>query len=278
LSDLRNSSQLRQARHPKISRFFPSQKKSSQVRRFEFLAFRGFNAVVNPLWQQLAGRASMVLSQQQGDQLSHFLDLLLAANQQMNLTRIDTMAEAEVGHVGDSLTLLPYLPKTSFTLADVGTGGGMPGMPVAIARPDAKITLIESTQKKAVFLEEAVRQIGLTNVRVAPCRAEDEARGPNRERYDVVVARALAAMNVLVEWCLPLVKINGKLLAMKGGKIAEELPAAARAIKMLGGAEPTVHAADLPGSDHHVIVEIVKPRRTEKRFPRTTAKTKESPL
>jgi 16S rRNA (guanine527-N7)-methyltransferase len=233
---------------------------------------------LNPLWQQLADRASITLSQRQLDQFSHFLNLLLAANKEMNLTRIDTLAEAEVGHIGDSLTLLPFLPKSSFSLADVGSGGGVPGIPVAIARPDAKVTLIEATQKKALFLENAARQIGLTNVRVSTHRAEDEAHGPSRESFDIVTARALAAMNVLAEWCLPLVKVGGKLLAMKGGKIAEELPAAARAIRMLGGAEAVVHPANLPGAQYHVIVEVMKRQKTEKRFPRSTQQTKEKPL
>src|SRR3954463_11699888 len=196
----------------------------------------------------------------------------------MNLTRIDTLAEAEVGHIGDSLTLLPFFPKPAFTLADVGSGGGVPGIPIAIARPDAKITLIEATQKKATFLENASRQIGLTNVRITTHRAEDEARGGSRESFDIVTARALAAMNVLVEWCLPLVKVGGKLLAMKGGKISEELPAATRAIKLLGGAEAVVHPAELPGAQYHVIVEIRKIQRTDKRYPRTTQQTKEKPL
>ena len=233
---------------------------------------------MNPLWQQLADRASITLSQEQHDRLAHYLDLLLAANLQMNLTRIDTLAEAEVGHVGDSLTLLPFLPPGSFALADVGSGGGMPGIPLAIARADAQVLLIESTQKKAAFLENTVRQIGLKNVQVSSHRSEDEARGPNRQRFDVVAARALAAMNVLVEWCLPLTKVGGKLLAMKGGKIGEELPQAARAIKTLGGGDAVVHPVDLPGMHHHVIVEIRKLRATEKRFPRTTALTKEKPL
>ena len=233
---------------------------------------------MNPLWQQLADRASITLSQEQHDRLSHYLDLLLEANRTMNLTRIDTHEEAQVGHVGDALTLLPFLPQGDFSLADVGSGGGVPGIPLAISRPDAQVLLIESTQKKAAFLENTVRQIGLTNVRVSPRRAEDEARSENRQRFDVVAARALAAMNVLVEWCLPLTRVGGKLLAMKGGKISEELPQAAHAIRTLGGGDAVVHPADLPGTHHHVIVEIRKLRATERRFPRTTAQTKEKPL
>jgi 16S rRNA (guanine527-N7)-methyltransferase len=233
---------------------------------------------MSEIWKQLADRASLTLSQQQIDQLSRYLDLLLEANQQMNLTRIDTREEAEIGHVGDSLTLLRYLPKAGFTLADVGSGGGVPGLPLAIARPDATVLLIESTQKKAAFLQRAIDEMKLTNVRVSSRRAEEEARGAARESFDIVAARALAALNVLVEWCLPLVKVGGKLLAMKGGKIAEELPAATRAIKTLGGGEVAVHPASLPGAEQHVIVEIPKVRRTEKRYPRTTAQTKEKPL
>jgi 16S rRNA (guanine527-N7)-methyltransferase len=233
---------------------------------------------MNPLWQPLAERASISLSQKQIDQLSRYLDLLLQANQQMNLTRLDTREQAEVGHVADALTLLPYLPAGAFSLADVGSGGGVPGIPLAILRPDSQVLLIESTQKKAAFLERAASELGLTNVRVSTQRAEDAARGANREKFDIVTARALAAMNVLVEWCLPLVKVGGKLLAMKGGKITEELPLAARAIKMLGGGDPIVHPADLPGAEHHVIVEIKKLHHTQKGFPRSTAQTKEKPL
>ncbi len=234
--------------------------------------------MMNPLWQQLADRAQLTLSQRQLDQFSQYIDLLLAANQEMNLTRIDTREEAEVGHVGDSLTVLAFLPSGACALADVGSGGGAPGVPLAIARPDVRVSLIESTRKKAAFLERAAQELGLTNVRVCATRAEDEARGPARESFDVVAVRALASMNVLVEWCLPLVKVRGKLLAMKGAKIAEELPLARQAIRLLGGGEARVHPAQLPGFDHHVIVEIPKVQRTINRFPRATAMTKEKPL
>ena len=111
----------------------------------------------------------------------------------------------------------------------------MPGLPLAIVRPDAQVTLIESTRKKADFLTDAVHQMQLRNVKVANARAEELARGPARESFDVVTARAVGALDLLAEWCLPLTKKGGKLLAMKGQRIAEELPAAARAIRILGG-------------------------------------------
>src|SRR5215217_1951563 len=111
---------------------------------------------MNALWNDLTARAGVTLSDEQHALLSRYLDLLLAANATMNLTRITDRAAAEVQHVGDSLTLLPFLPKDAHRLADVGTGGGVPGIPLAIVRPDARVLLIESTKKKAAFLRSAV--------------------------------------------------------------------------------------------------------------------------
>src|SRR5947207_342340 len=247
---------------------------------------------MHELWDELCRRAGLALSHDQEDLLSRYIDLLLDVNQRMNLTRIDTRQSAEVLHVGDALTLLPHLRAGQLQLADVGSGGGIPGIPLAIVRPEISVTLFESTQKKASFLDDAVKQLGLRNITVIAKRAEDfarpdslspysgrgQGRGPGsrratsnrkepspqpspgipgegavasmRESFDVVTARALAEMSVLLEWCLPLVKIGGKLLAMKGAKIADELPRAARAIKLLGGREPRVHRVDLPGADY----------------------------
>lgn len=174
----------------------------------------------------------------------------------MNLTRISDRAAAEIGHVGDALTILPFLPKGAHRLVDVGSGGGVPGIPLAIARPDVRVTLLESTQKKAAFLSQTIVTLGLSNVQVVADRAELAARGKLRGSFDVAVARAVGAMGQLVEWCLPLIKPGGKLLAMKGAKIAEELPAAKKTISRLGGGAAVVHPVALLGADHHVIVEI----------------------
>ena len=233
---------------------------------------------MNPLWTDLAARAGLVLSNEQGALLSRYLDLLLDANARMNLTRITERARAEVQHVGDALTLLPHLPKGAHRLADVGSGGGVPGIPLAIVRPDVDVTLIESTRKKAAFLASAAGAMGLRNVRVADIRAEQAGASlAHRETYDVAVARAVATLDWLAEWCLPLVKPKtGKVLAMKGARAAEELPAAAKAIKFLNGGEPVVHAVELPGTEHRVIVEIPKRGHTDRRYPRdaTVAKGK----
>jgi 16S rRNA (guanine527-N7)-methyltransferase len=230
----------------------------------------------NELWNSLASRASLRLSQEQHDKLARYLDLLIEANKTMNLTRITERGEAEIHHVGDSLTLLPFLPTGNISIADVGSGGGVPGIPLAIARPDAQFLLIESTKKKAAFLERAIAELQLPNVRVVGQRAEDIGQSGRRQTFDVAIARAVATLDWLAEWLLPLVKVGGKALAMKGKRAADELPAADRAIRLLGGGAPISHAVDLPGTDSHVIIEIPKVRKTDARYPRpaTAAKGK----
>jgi 16S rRNA (guanine527-N7)-methyltransferase len=233
---------------------------------------------MNQLWSDLAASAGVELSDAQHAKLAQFIDLLLAANARMNLTRITSVAEANVNHIADALTLLPHLPKSPHALADVGSGGGVPGIPLAIARPDARVTLIEATKKKAAFLRDAARTLQLTNVTVLDQRAEDVGRVTQRESFDVAVARAVATVDWLAEWCLPLVRLGGKMLAMKGPKASEELPAARHAIRVLGGGQAVVHAVSLPGAEHHVIVEIPKIQKSDARYPRQATAAKGRPI
>jgi 16S rRNA (guanine527-N7)-methyltransferase len=232
-----------------------------------------------PFWDQIAGKAEIRLSQAQHELFDRYLDLLLAANQQMNLTRIVDRALAETGHIGDSLTLLGWLPPGPLWLADVGSGGGVPGVPLAIARPEIGVTLIESTRKKAAFLTWAAGELGLKNVGVLNRRVEEAGRDrETRESFDVVVCRAVGTLNWLAEWCLPLLKVGGKMLAMKGPKACEELPLAEHAIRLAGGTSPDVRPADLPGAINHVIVEIVKKHPTPAAYPRHPSVAKGKPL
>lgn len=233
---------------------------------------------MNELWTDLARRANVTLTDRQHAQLSRYLDLLFEANARMNLTRITDRATAELQHVADALTVLPHLPPGAHRLADVGSGGGVPGIPLAIVRLDATVVLIESTKKKGAFLSSAAAALGLTNVTVLEWRAEDVAQGSARESFDVAIARAVATMDWLAEWCLPLVARGGRMLAMKGPKAADELPAARQTIKLLGGGEAIVHPVDLPGTDHRVIVEISKVTITPARFPRPATQAKGKPL
>lgn len=231
------------------------------------------------LWTELAAGANRTLSEEQLRRLSNYLDLLLDANRRINLTRIVDRESAESQHVGDALTLLKFIPSGAARIADVGSGGGVPGLPLAIALPQAQLVLFESTRKKADFLEAAARKLGLGNVRVCNWRAEDAGRESEfRETFDVAVARAVGTMNWLAEWCLPLVRKGGVFLSMKGPKSAEELPQAEHAIKLLGGGNPDVHAADLPSAGGHVIVEIRKIGKTPPAYPRAATATKGKPL
>ena len=233
---------------------------------------------MSSLWKELSAKANLALSADQSARLARYLDLLLEANQRMNLTRIVDREQAEVQHVGDALTVLPLLPREAFRLADVGTGGGVPGIPLAIARPDAEVLLVESTKKKAAFLRDTVAALELANVAVTDQRAEEVGQSNHRETFDVAVARAVATMDWLIEWCIPLVKKGGRLLAMKGARAADELRAAEKTVKLLNAGEPVVHPVDLPGSEHKVIIEIAKLGKTNPRYPRPATIAKGKPL
>jgi 16S rRNA (guanine527-N7)-methyltransferase len=234
---------------------------------------------MNAQWDQIAGKAGISLSPAQHELFGRYLDLLLAANQQMNLTRIVDRESAEIGHIGDSLTLLGWLPKGPLRVADVGSGGGVPGIPLAIARPDITVVLIESTGKKSRFLQWAAGELGLANVYVLDRRVEEVGLArETRESFDIVTCRAVGTLNWLAEWCIPLLKIGGKLLAMKGPKASEELPLAEHAIRLTGGGNPAVRPAELPGAINHVIVEITKKRPAPPAYPRHPSAAKGKPL
>lgn len=161
------------------------------------------------------------LRKQQLLQLDAYLDALIEKNQYLNLTRITDRAQAEVKHIADALTLWPFLPpidQHTYTLADVGTGGGIPGVILAIARPDLQVTLIDSTRKKLVAVEQICRHIGLQNIRSLHARIEAVD-----QTFDLVTARAVAEMQTLLNWCEHLLNPTGRLLALKGPRISHEL-------------------------------------------------------
>jgi 16S rRNA (guanine527-N7)-methyltransferase len=230
------------------------------------------------LWDELAARGGRSLTEPQHALLQRYVDLLLLANQRMNLTRITDPDQARVRHIGDALTILPHMPADGSRLVDVGAGGGVPGIPLAIARPDWTVVLVEATRKKAEFLKQTVQTLGLTNVQTVNMRAEDAGRGEWRETFDIAVARAVTTLDWLAEWCLPLVRVGGKVLAMKGPRHAEEFAGAAKAIRATGGASPRVHPVALPGTDGQVIVEIRKLGRCNHRYPRPATQAKGRPI
>lgn len=211
--------------------------------------------------------------------LRRFYDFLEEKNRVMDLTAIKGEEDAARAHFLDSLALLPLIPQGA-KLADVGSGAGFPGMPVAVARRDVSVTLLESMQKRCDFLRSAAALEGMPEVGVCMTRAEDAGQSKeHREKYDVVTARAVAKLHVLAELCLPLIKPGGVFLAMKGPGAQEELAEAKRAIALLGGGEAVIHSYDIPDSDRtRCVVVIKKLRATPAGYPRRYAKMVKNPL
>ena len=193
--------------------------------------------------------------------LAAYRDLLAEATRALNLTSVRDPAAIERRHITESLMLARVLADEGLLpqgarVIDVGSGGGLPGIPLALARPDLGVTLLEATAKKAAFLEDAVQRLGLSTVRVLGLRAEEAAHLPGeRERYDLVVARAVAALAALVELTLPFARVGGALAAVKGSRMAEELAAATAAITRCGGGAARIVA--LPGEATHLRLVIV---------------------
>ena len=225
--------------------------------------------------------AGVNLSCQQIRQFERLTELLLDWNRRMNLTAITDPAEIAIKHYLDSLTL--NLVAGCFegaSLIDVGSGAGFPGLPLAIAFPRMEATLLDATAKKLRFIDEAVLTLSLDNVRTLHARAEEAAQDPfHREAYDIVVARAVARLPVLLEYCLPLCKLGGQAIAMMGASAYDETSASAKAIDTLGGEPGAIEELRLPGLDNPrylVVVNKVKP--TPRRFPRRAGIPARKPL
>lgn len=224
-----------------------------------------------------AARAyGVVFEDQDLPRLARYLGLLLDANARFNLTAITDPGEAWMRHVFDALTLLgplADLPEGA-EIADVGSGGGAPAIPLAIVMPRARFTLIESTGKKARFLRETIGALGLDNAAVIDRRAEDAGRArETRERFDAVTARAVGRINVVAELCAPLAKVGGVVLLIKGAKAQEELDEAQTALHRLHLAE-----AGTIQTPTGRIVALEKQRATPKMYPRRPGEPKRDPL
>ncbi|MBE6137710.1 MAG: 16S rRNA (guanine(527)-N(7))-methyltransferase RsmG [Erysipelotrichaceae bacterium] len=204
---------------------------------------------------------------------------LVEVNSYMNLTAITEHDEVYNKHFLDSLSIVKALDlNNSFTICDVGSGAGFPSIPLAIVCSNANVIIIDALNKRIKFLNELVAHLGLNNVNAYHKRAEDYAKEKGGS-FDVVTARAVARLNILSELCLPLVKINGYFVAMKGQSGQEELAEAVNAISILGGKIENVIDFELPDdAGKRSIVIIKKVKDTPKKYPRQFAKIKERPL
>lgn len=207
------------------------------------------------------------------ERFDRYAEILVETNKVMNLTAITEPDEIVIKHFADSLSLFKYVdvPENS-SVIDVGTGAGFPGIALLIARPDLKITLLDSLNKRLVFLENVLNELGL-RAKTVHLRAEQGGQDKTyREKYDFAVARAVAALPVLSEYCLPFVKLNGEFIAMKGDLAAEELGQSENAIKTLGGEIISMDSFELFGRGERTIVRIKKISQTPTKYPRQTAK------
>ena len=214
----------------------------------------------------------ITLSEEQKTQFLQYYELLVEWNSFMNLTAITEFDQVITKHFLDSLSLVK--------VCDVGTGAGFPGIPLKIAFPEVEVVLLDSLNKRVKFLNEVIGQLGLSKITAVHGRAEDFARQKDyREQFDLVVSRAVANLSSLSEYCLPYVKVGGRFVSYKSGKLNEELAAAQKAIHVLGGEAKEPVYFQLTGTeDERSFVCIKKGKATPKKYPRKAGTPAKEPI
>ncbi len=215
------------------------------------------------------------------EKLYIYFNLLEEWNSRMDLTAVTEEDETLDKHFIDSLTVLKTgLIAPDTRMIDVGTGAGFPGLVIAMARPDLRVTLLDAQQKRLTFLEKVSGETGTENVTIVHARAEDGARKPElRERFDYAAARALAPANVLCEYLLPYVKVGGRALCWKGPALKDELESGRKAAHLLGGRLEMPASCPVSGRDwEHLILPVVKVQNTSSVYPRKAGTPKSKPL
>ncbi|MGI8690688.1 MAG: 16S rRNA (guanine(527)-N(7))-methyltransferase RsmG [Thermomicrobiales bacterium] len=216
---------------------------------------------------------------------------LVNENAHVNLTAITDPVDVQLRHFADSLSVVSTVDDyvrliggdvamlSTVRVLDVGSGAGFPGLPLAIVRPRIAVTLLEATGKKVAFIRRVADDLGLDNVTALNFRAEEAAHHPTlREHMDIVLARAVARLPVLLEYCLPFVRLNGFVLALKRGDLTDELREGAHAATELGGTISTVTPVPIPGLEGHVLIRIEKTGETSAKYPRRPGIPSKHPL
>ena len=233
----------------------------------------------------MLAKMNISLSDKQLQQFMTYYEMLIEKNKVMNLTAITEYEEVILKHFLDSLSIVKVSNFDQNKLAgksviDIGTGAGFPGIPLKIAFPELKITLLDSLNKRVKFLEEAFALLGLENISAIHGRAEEYAKNKAyREKYDLCVSRAVSGLATLSEYCLPYVKVGGLFVSYKSGSVKEEAEAAEKAVKILGGKIRDIQYFDLPGSEiSRSLVIIEKVKNTPGKYPRKAGTPLREPL
>ena len=224
-----------------------------------------------------ANQMNLTFSQKQIQSFYWYMQLLIQWNQKMNLTAIKEPKEIIVKHFLDSLSIQKYI-KPKAKVIDIGTGAGFPGIPLKIMNSSNPITLLDSLQKRITFLQEVVGQLGLTNIETVHARAEEYIQQEKREKYDVVVSRAVANLSTLLEYMLPYAQIKGICTCMKGPNIEEELKNGQKALQVLGGKILQIDEFTLPDGSKRKNIIIQKIKNTPVKYPRGQNKPLRNPI
>ena len=218
-------------------------------------------------------------SVEQLEQFFEYMKLLIEWNEKMNLTAITDPDEIILKHFIDSITILKEIKEESM-IVDVGTGAGFPGIPLSIMNSTLKITLVDSLNKRLIFLQEVVKKLKLKNIEIIHARAEELGQNKKyREKFDIATSRAVANLSTLSEYLIPLVKINGKCICMKASEAGQEIEEAKKAINVLGGVIEKIEEFDLPNSDiGRTIIIINKEKGTPNKYPRKAGTPSKEPI
>ena len=219
------------------------------------------------------------LSEEQQGMFYEYMQLLVEWNEKMNLTAITEPKEVLIKHFIDSISIKPYIEKGKKVL-DVGTGAGFPGIPIKIAFPETEVVLLDSLNKRIKFLNEVIEQLQLENIETIHGRAEDYGKdNKHREKYNIAIARAVAPLNILLEYLMPFVKVKGKVLCMKASNSEEEIKNSKNAIKILGGELVNTEEFCIPTTDiKRKIIQVNKVKETNKKYPRKAGTPSKEPL
>lgn len=224
-----------------------------------------------------AKKIGVEINAEQVTKFKAFLDMLQKANTETNLTAITETKDIILKHFIDSISILPFIPKNTVSVVDIGSGAGFPGIPVKIVRPEIEVSLLEATAKKANFIEQVTKELNLPKTKIINARAEDAGQDLRyREQFDVALGRAVAQMRVLAEYALPFVKVGGFFIAQKDAE--EDIATAEKAIQTLGGEIQDIVPIKIEGLSERNIVIVKKTSPTIDKYPRRPGNPEKKPI